>query len=99
MSLIGYGELVTGETPEDCADRWRVFYGIDRGMTLAEVIAKTSSRPIAAYYRKVAEVLGQFSAPRQSQRHLREAPVRRLSVIQSSAEKYAKQSVVKGKRR
>lgn len=61
------------ESEEECAERWRAEYGIERGHLLAEIYAKSASRPMRAFYAKVSFILGQFIEPRRNQRHLARA--------------------------
>ncbi len=85
--LIGYGESMLGESPEECADRFRAWYGISRGILLAHVMRQTApGAPIAAYYRTVASILCGFAEPRQCQILKAEPP--RVVLLKSSAEKY-----------
>jgi hypothetical protein len=62
-----------GESEEECAERWRAHYGIERGHCLAEVFKRSASLPMRAYYAKVSYLLSQFLEPRRNQRHLAKA--------------------------
>lgn len=71
MSLQSHGSQLTGEHEEDCAERWRAWYGLERAHYMARVFAKTApSRPLEGYYRKVADYLGRFVESRGSQTHI-----------------------------
>jgi hypothetical protein len=59
VSLISHGTLLTGETPERCAERWRSAYGLERAWTLTQVFQKHPCKPLRAYYRTVAQSLDQ----------------------------------------
>ncbi len=68
---ISQGELIFRESEQECAERLKLLYGLDRALTLTAVfVATATSRVFSAYFRGVESWLGQFAEPRKNQSHL-----------------------------
>jgi hypothetical protein len=65
MSLVSHGSAICGEAEQDCADRWRLWHGLERAFCLAQVLRKTHpAPPMRVYYRTVANLLGEYQRRR-----------------------------------